>query len=252
MPPPIHRSHRLRSSDEERGRLQLSLLGAFELKDEDETVVLTGGTRRMLAFVALQGRPVSRAAVAEALWPEGSEAQSHASLRSAIWRLEQLARKSMSIDILELELSPQVDLDFREAKALAHRILLVDTMPSEGDMGPAAIAALSSDLLPDWYDDWAIIRAEDWRQLRLHALEALAQKLLDAGRYADALEAASEAKRADPLRESPHALTIRIHLAEGNQSEAVREFLAYRQLLHDELGIEPTAQLSDLVRPLLS
>lgn len=253
MPPPIHRTVPLQPSDgEARERLRLSLLGAFELKDEAETVVLSGGTQRLLAFVALQGRPVSRGVVAEALWPDVPEAQSHASLRSAIWRLEELARNSMSINVLELELSPEVDLDLQDARALAHRILLVDTMPSEGDMTPAAIAALSSDLLPDWYDDWTIIRAEDWRQLRLHALEALAQKLLDARRYSDALETASEAKRADPLRESPHALIMRIHLAEGNQSEAVQVFLAYRRLLHDELGIEPTPQLRDLVKGLMS
>jgi len=231
--------------------LKLSLLGAFELFDNADSVVLSGGSQRLLAFVALQGRPVSRDTVAEALWPDGSEAQAHASLRSAIWRLEELARTSMSIDVLELDLAPEVELDLKDAKALARRILIVDTMPDEGDMTPAAIAALSTDLLPDWYDDWAIVRAEDWRQLRLHALEALAQKLLDVGRFSDAIETASEAEKADPLRESPHALLIRIHLAECNQSEAVKKYLAYRELLRRELGIEPTPALRELVRALL-
>jgi hypothetical protein len=33
-------------------------------------------------------------------------------------------------------------------------------------------------------------------------------------------------------------------LAEGNQSEAVREFTHYRALLHAELGLEPTLRLN--------
>jgi hypothetical protein len=50
--------------------------------------------------------------------------------------------------------------------------------------GMTAVAALSADLLPDWYDDWMLVEAEDWRQLRLHALEALAGHLTAAGRWA--------------------------------------------------------------------
>jgi DNA-binding SARP family transcriptional activator len=57
------------------------------------------------------------------------------------------------------------------------------------------------------------------------------------------------AVRADPLRESAHAALIRVHLAEHNQSEALREFKRYQDLLRAELNIEPTAQLHRLVQP---
>src|SRR5204863_6867755 len=106
-----------------------------------------------------------------------------------------------------------------------------DISPSDADMTSAAIAALSSDLLPDWYEDWVVIEAEDWRQLRLHALEALAVKLTTTGRFGDAIEAARAAIKADPLRESAYATLIRVHLAEGNQSEALDTFAFYRDLL---------------------
>jgi len=252
MAPPIDRGVPIPPSDgDARERLRLSLLGAFEFLDEHGTVPLSRGTQRLLAFVALQGGPVSRDVVAEALWSSASEAESHSRLRSAIWRLEQQARDSMTIDVRELELSPEVNVDLEDAKTIAHRILIEDTIVSEGDMTSAAIEALSSDLLPDWYEDWVFIRAEDWRQLRLHALETLSQELLDAGRFAEALKTAAEVRRADPLRESPHALTILIHLAEGNQSEAVKAFLAYRRLLEQEFGIEPTPQLWALISALM-
>ena len=58
--------------------------------------------------------------------------------------------------------------------------------------------------------------------------------------------------RAEPLRESGHDALIQVHLAEGNQSEAVREFTRYRALLHTELGLEPTHRVRRLVQGLQS
>jgi DNA-binding SARP family transcriptional activator len=54
--------------------------------------------------------------------------------------------------------------------------------------------------------------------------------------------------RGEPLRESSHAALIQVFLAEGNMSEAVREFTSYRALLHDELGLEPTPRLRHLIQ----
>jgi SARP family transcriptional regulator, regulator of embCAB operon len=249
--PPIHRTVPIPPSEGDNERhLELSLMGAFQLSDGAIPVVLGGSSQRLVAFVALQGRPISRSAAAYALWPDASEAQAHASLRSAIWRMEQLAREAMEIDVLEIDLAEGVAVDVQKAEALAHRLLIFDTMPSEEDMTSEAIAALSSDLLPDWYEDWAVIEAEDWRQLRLHALEALAEKLTAVGRFGDAIQAARAAISADPLRESPRAMLIRIHLAEGNQSEALREFRDYRSLMKRELGVEPTPKLLALMQDL--
>ena len=249
--PPIHRSTPIPPSEGDHGRhLELSLAGAFELFEGAVPVVLGRTSQRLIAFVTLQRRPISRSATAYALWPDASEAQAHASLRSAIWRLEELARAAMQIDALELDLAEAVSVDVHEAEALAHRLLIFDTMPSEEDMTSEAIAALSSDLLPNWYEDWAMIKAEDWRQLRLHALEALAEKLTAVDRFGDAIQAARAAMSADPLRESPHAMLIHIHLAEGNQSEALREFRDYRSQLRQELDVEPTPTLFALVQDL--
>jgi len=194
---------------------------------------------------------MTRAATACALWPEASEEQAHASLRTAIWRIDQPAREAMRVDAESVGLAEAVQVDIHAAKSLARRLLQPTTMTAEQDLSAAAIAALSQDLLPDWYDDWAIIEAEDWRQLRLHALEAVSEKLAAAHRFAYAIAAARAAIAADPLRESPHALLIRIHLAEGNQSEALREFSAYRALMQQELRLEPTAELIAQVRDLL-
>jgi DNA-binding SARP family transcriptional activator len=133
---------------------------------------------------------------------------------------------------------------------LAHRLLDPGAALYEDDLGPGAISALSADLLPDWYDDWVLLDAEEWRQLRLHALEALAARLTARRHFGIAAAAALAAVRIEPLRESARAAAIRVHRAEGNPSEALREFDRYRAVLQSELGLEPTPGLRDLVADL--
>jgi DNA-binding SARP family transcriptional activator len=225
------------------------LLGGFQLVDGEAQVALAEGSQRLLALLALRGRPMKRVLVAGTLWPDVTEARAYASLRSALSRLYGVVRDAVEVNPSDV-LASKVRVDLRESQALAHRLLDAINQPLEAaDLSRTAIAALSRELLPDWYDDWTLLEAEDWRQLRLHALEALAALLAAAGRYGDAATAALQAVRADPLRESAHAALIRVHLAEHNRSEALREFKRYRELLRAGLDIEPTAELRELVEP---
>jgi hypothetical protein len=44
---------------------------------------------------------------------------------------------------------------------------------------------------------------------------------------------------------------IRIHLAEGNLAEALRQFEVCAQLLRQDLGLEPSELMIDLMRPVI-
>ena len=80
----------------------------------------------------------------------------------------------------------------------------------------------------------------------MHALEALAQRCVAAGRYGDAVQAACAAVRAEPLRESAHRTVVRVHLAEGNVAEAVRAYESFQTMLA-EIGAAPTEQMCCLI-----
>ena len=43
---------------------------------------------------------------------------------------------------------------------------------------------------------------------------------------------------------------ISVHLAEGNRSEALRQFHQYRELLRSQLGLEPPELMKGLVNAL--
>lgn len=227
-------------------RLEIRLLGGFGLSSGGTDVPVAKGSQRLLAFLAVRRRPVPRMVVAGTLWPAVGEAHAYSALRSALARLDATSRSAVVVDDHDLALAPQVGVDLWAAEAMAHRLLDEGTGRREDDRLPPS-AVLADDLLPGWYDDWALVEAESWRQLRLHALEALAEDLMADGSFGDAALAALTAIRADPLRESPRAALIRVYLAEGNPSEARTEFARYSELLARELHLEPTERLRSLV-----
>lgn len=238
------------SSDTECEPVYVRLLGGFSLVRGGRGIELPPSVQRIVAFLALRGpSPASRSMLCYRLWPDVDERECSARLRSGLWRLRQRCADVVDGQGDVVALGPAVRVDVRDADEHGRRIL-EPTVPLDDRVDD--LEALSSDVLPEWWDEWVIAERERWRQLRLHALEALASRLGDAGRYEQALQAALTAVAAEPLRESPHRVLVGIHLAEGNRSEALRCYEDYRALLRAELAIQPSPKLEALVAPLRS
>jgi DNA-binding SARP family transcriptional activator/DNA-binding HxlR family transcriptional regulator len=231
-----------------RSDVRVSVLGMFAIRIDDKFVSpLPNGTQRVLAYLALHENAVTRISMAGTMWPEVSDQSAGASLRSALSRMDAPTREVIMRASGGIGFEASVVVDLRFAQALAHRLLEHEAQPTEEDLNEAAIALLSLDLLPGWYDDWVITEAETWRVLRRNALEAQAGFLSARGRWAEAAAAARVAIAIDPLRESPQACLIKIHIARGNQSEAVKAYNDYRALLKREMGLEPSVHVISLV-----
>lgn len=231
-------------SDEVDSSLRLNLLGGFRLTLDGEPVHLPLGSQRLIAYLAVRHRAVPRCSVAGTLWRDSTEQHSHASLRSALWRANKARVRLVSADGQSLMLDSTVSVDVDDLVATAHRLL--EQPPIAPEVAPP-FELLLHDLLPEWDDDWIAMERERLRQLRLHALEAIANSLTSARRYGDAIEAGQAAVRAEPLRESSHRTLIKTHLAEGNYVEALRQFRLYATLLRFELGLEPSSEMRALV-----
>jgi DNA-binding SARP family transcriptional activator len=224
--------------------LRLSLLDGLQLWRNQEVVTLPFAAQRLLAFVALHDRPLLRLYVAGTLWPDAPENRSNGSLRSALWRLRQPGCQLVLATRHYLQLAAVVSVDFREASSAARHLL---ARPDERELALSLHLAEPRDLLTGWYDDWVLLERERFRQLRLHALETLCDLLTAAGRFGEAIQAGLTAVAGEPLRESAQRSLIRAHLAEGNWCEAVRLYRSFVKLLHDELGLKPSARMNDLV-----
>jgi DNA-binding SARP family transcriptional activator len=226
----------------------LTLLDEFELRVDGHTVDLCIPGQRLLAYLALRGHPVRRASVAGTLWIDASENRASGSLRSAMWRLGGEREDLLRVTATHVGLSPEVAVDLHVAFAMA-RSLSDTARPLDVDEGLAGL--LMKDLLPDWYDEWLFIERERFRQIRLHALEILCERLTAGRNYTLAIETGLAAVAIEPLRESAHRILIKAHLAEGNRSEAVRQYRLLCDLLRKELNVDPPEEVTRLVRSAL-
>ena len=220
-----------------RGR-RCHILGGFELRIGGQAVLLPANGRRVLACLALAGPAMRRDALAGRVWTWSSQARAQANLRNALWRIRRVDRRVVEADNDEVRLGGDVAVDLRASAQHARKLDRATGgvrcprsrhrrpgEPARGGhparlgrrLGPAGARAAPPAAHP--------------------RLEALSQGLADAGRFAQAVDAAYAAIAAEPLRESAHAALISAYLAEGNRAEAARQFVAYERLIDEELGL---------------
>jgi DNA-binding SARP family transcriptional activator len=222
-------------------------MDGFELTCDGERVSVPRSSQRLVAYLALRNRPLPRVHVAAALWFDSDEERSCANLRSALCRLRGRTRRVVEADSSYAWLSSEVRVDVREVVVLARG--LVERGQGTGE-GRVESSILAGDLLPDWYEDWVLLERERLRELCLHALEELAERAIREGRFGAAIDDALAAIQADPLRESAHRVLIRGYHAEGNLGAGLRQYREYCRRAADELGVEPSAQMRELVASL--
>jgi len=228
------------------GDVKLCLLDGFQLTRSGHPLLVSPTGQRLLAFLALSERAVSRVYVAGTLWPDMPEERSSANLRSTLWRLPRPSPPLVEASPQSLRLGQSVEVDVHEALDAARRALHGQGTDEEETID----ACRFGDLLSDWYDDWILVERERLRQLRLHALEVICERLTGAGKFGQAVDAGLAAVSTEPLRESAQRVLIKVHLAEGNQVQALRQYQSYRRQLRNELGLEPSEQMEQLVRHL--
>ncbi|QHA09429.1 SARP family transcriptional regulator [Streptomyces broussonetiae] len=220
------------------------MLGQFRLECDAEPVELCRNGQRVLAFVALRQR-VSRTVLAGTLWPEVTEEHARGSLRTTLWKLPRGDQSLVRCNGDSLAAAAALRVDVHSFTETAMSVVQGCSPPLAAQLPPGLLDG--DDLLPGWDEEWVLIERERLRQLRLHALDALAEALVREGRPALALEAAWESVRAEPLRESAHRAAVSAHLAEGNLMEAVRHYRSFRRLLREELGVEPSPQFAHML-----
>jgi DNA-binding SARP family transcriptional activator len=204
----------------------------------------------VIVLLALQDNVLPRSYVAGILWGDVTETRANGNLRTALWRLRSSNPALVEANGGGLALTRSIEVDLRQALQLANRFLQGDfAIPGDsGDEWTVPPDVFCRELLPGWYDDdWVIIEREHHRQLSLHATEALAEHLLEGGRRSLGLAAALAVTERDPLRESAQRLIICAHLRTGNISEAVLQYRRYEGVLHQELGLRPSADLRALL-----
>ena len=235
--------------------ITLLLLGGFDAQVAGRSIPLRAAEQRLIALVALLGRPASRLSVAGTLWPEVTDEHALGSLRSTLWRLRQRGVDAIQVAGDSLRLRSHVSVDLWACVGSADRLLTSNGVPAAAKIevydGEEALRS-AGELLPHWSDDWVTVERERFRQLRLHALERACLHLARLGQYGRAVDIGLAAVSAEPLRESAHRALIEVHAAEGNVGEAIRQFHSYERLMREELGLGSSPDMRDLIAGILA
>jgi SARP family transcriptional regulator, regulator of embCAB operon len=213
--------------------------------------------RRLFVRLASFHEPLPLVELADDLWDTEWPTAWQVSVRALISKLRATLAVVGAADAIssrdaayELHLPADTWLDVDAAADSIHR---AETRRSAGDDAAAAGWALAAraiatrPLLPGEDGEWLDILRRRLMDVRLRALECLAEIWVAQGDPALAARDAVEAIGIDPYRETAHRLLIRAHIAAGDRAAAVHAFEACRETLRDELGIAPSPETSALM-----
>lgn len=232
----------------------------LELEGERfEDAIPSRQARLVVAYLVLRrGRPVDRGRLTELLWPEGSPPGADTTLRGLVFRL----RKALGAGRLEgrselsLRLPENAWIDVEVARGSAHQ---AESAIAQQDWRrawlPSRVAAgiAGTEFMPGHGGEWVAEQRTELAELRLRALECVAETGLNLG--GTELGAAERAGRsliaAAPYRESGYLHLMHALERGDNVAEALRVYDDLRRLLRNELGVSPGARIQQLHERLL-
>jgi DNA-binding SARP family transcriptional activator len=99
---------------------------------------------------------------------------------------------------------------------------------------------------------WVLNERERLRSTYLGALIALAEAYAEVGDLDSALSTFQKASQVEPFFESAWQGAMMIYLRMGNRAAAITHYERLKQVLHDEMGIEPSPELQALYRDIVN
>ncbi|HEX3958418.1 MAG TPA: BTAD domain-containing putative transcriptional regulator [Trebonia sp.] len=217
--------------------MRVTILGPFEVRSDAGDCLPVAGARLrdLITRLALVGgKPVSTAALAEAVWGD----QPPADLANALQTLVSRARRALG-GPAAIEQSPagyRLAVTPDDVDALRFEHLAADGHVEE------ALALWRGAALED-AGDFAAPYARRLEELKLDATMTWLARELEAGRVAAHVAGLEALAAESPLNEKVTALLMRALAGTGRQAAALAVYAALRARLADELGIDPGPQL---------
>lgn len=250
--------------------MRLTLLGSFELRAADGTVIAlpTDKARALCTYLALEApRPHRRETLAALLWPDILHESALTNLRQTLYRLrlalEQgqpgVAGELLSVDRQTVEPHLQhwwVDaLGFTGLLDECERHTHTELANCDDclDRMAQAVSLYHGELLeglslPDApaFEEWQLFQRGRLHHQVVQARMRLAAACEGRGDYTSALQHAGFLLALEPYHEATHRQMMRLLAHNGQTSQALAHYDSCRRLLRDELGAAPEAQTTEL------
>ena len=233
--------------------MRFGILGAVEVRRADGEAVPIGGTRvrALLALLLLNpGRLVTTEGLIDGLYGEDPPGNAANALQSQVSRLRR-ALEDIAIEFhpagYRLAIDPEIVDVHRFTRLAAEGRQALDA----GD--PHRAASLLDEALGLWRgpaladlaeEPFAAAQATRLETARITAVEDHAEADLLLGRHHEVVARLQELVAAHPLRERPRGQLMRALYGDGRQAEALAVYEDLRQVLADELGADPSPEIS--------
>jgi len=246
---PAHATAEVDRTDKRAG---IRMLGPFELAGCKKKQPRRQATAELLAYLAIQQRPVSRDELLEALWPGDDPHRSASRFYQAASEARKLLgeafvrerdtyaldREQVWIDLQELD---RLRAEADAAKGEHQRALLERALGLFRGQPLAGIEAL-----------WTDSEVRRLCAMQVELLERVGRVRLEAGEKIAALEAAEVAHVLDPSNERPVEVAMKAEAALGRREAVVDRYERLCRELDEQFGLEPSRELKALYRRLLS
>lgn len=239
--------------------MHLQLLGRFQVRRDGEEVppAAFGGRKvRTLLRVLAVRRPdlVPHDVLAEALWPDRLPADPVANLGVLVNR----ARRALGDPTLIVTGTGGYALSNACTVDITEFLAAIEQARRAGDDHAATLRACRTalglwgePLAEDTYAEWARGPRERLHQIRVEACERAARAALALGDAREAVGWAAEAAAAEPLRESTALVLAQALAAAGDPASALAGLARLRSRLAEQLGVDPSAEVTELQAALL-
>ena len=233
-------------------------LGGFEARDGDR--ILDGfesqKVRALLVFLLFhRDRRCSRDRLASLLWPEKDEEAARRNLRQAVYNLKQVlpavdeGTETILADRDHIEFQPGLPIWFDvDEFNVSRKRGLVDERVDPHYLAEAA-SIYRGDLLQAFsikdsseFEHWLTQERAQLREQAAGVYKTLVECYLARGEIRLGTRYAHRLATIDPLSEEAHGYLIQLYGYSGRRSRAVAQYETLRQLLDEELGIEPSAE----------
>jgi pimeloyl-ACP methyl ester carboxylesterase/DNA-binding SARP family transcriptional activator len=234
---------------------RVRVLGPIEVATAGGPVAVMGHQGALLAMLAARaGTVVSADQLVDSLWGERQPDDPSNALQGLVSRV----RSRLGADLIETHSSGY------RLGVLANEVdtIRFEALVSRADDALASVAiSLIDEALALWrgqafgeHADLVPLRAEASRlgELRLVASERRLSRLIEMRQLDEAISGLEAFVVENPLRERPLALLMEALARCGRKTEALRRLSAYRSMLADESGLDPSAQLLDLQMAILN
>lgn len=253
--------------------LYLSVGGFGYLPADDENGLLaeidfpTQKARALFVYLGLtQGQRHSRRALSALFWPDADEKGAANNLRQTVHRIRTMlfeagvdpAIVDTSAQHVALAASPDLVIDalrvdqvLRECRTHKHRSLERCTICARRlaqvaeRITEAPLAGLTLTDSPE-FELWLTAQRTQIVDSSSQVLQTLAKFHIAGAEAVTALHYVRQWLALEPWQEEAHALAMQLLAAQGKRTAALHQFQQCRQLLQDELGVEPDADLQRL------